>query len=80
MNQSGIIKYSKISFNNGSQKMFYSSYLRTLSIHVRTLKDCLCLLDGRLKNLSSLTVRVFIIEKLSTITDSQVGQELHMYH
>lgn len=80
MNQSELIKYSKISFDNNFRRMFYSSYLHTLSIHVKTFTDCLYLLDGRLKNLSALKIRIFVIEALSTVTDNQVGKQLYIHN
>lgn len=76
MDQLGIIKCSKLSLKDISRKMFYSSHLRRLFVHVQTFDDCLCLLDGRLKNLSSLTVRIFFIDKLSTVKDSKVSKLL----
>ena len=82
MDQFGIIKCSKLSLKNVSRKLFYSSYLQRLSVYVETFDDCLCLLDGRLENLSSLTVRVFSLNQLSTVNDSKVSKELrmHMYN
>jgi len=82
MDQFGIIKCSKLSVKNVSRKLFYSSYLQRLSVYVETFDDCLCLLDGRLENLSSLTVRVFSLSQLSTVNDSKVSKELrrHMYN
>jgi hypothetical protein len=74
MNQLGNTSYSRLSFDNRSEKICYSSYLHTLSIYVKTFDDCLCLFDGRLNNLSSVTVRVTFIEISPTITDSLVSK------
>ncbi|CAF3544951.1 unnamed protein product [Rotaria sp. Silwood1] len=48
-----------------------SSRLRNLSIKVETFDDCLCLLDGRLDNLSSFTVNINFIKRSSIFADSQ---------
>ncbi|CAF1439677.1 unnamed protein product [Adineta steineri] len=69
--QSEMVRFSRFSIDDYSQNICYSSYLHTLIIRVRTFDDCLFLLDGRLKSLSSLTVRVSFIERLSIITDSR---------
>jgi hypothetical protein len=79
MNQSEMTRYSRLTFDDRSRNICYSSYLRTLFIYVKTFDDCLCLLDGRLKNLSSLTIRMSLIERSPIITDSRVGKELYMY-
>jgi hypothetical protein len=50
-----------------------SSHLRTLSINVETFDDCLCLLDGRLDQLSSFTVNIHSIKRSPMIDDNQVG-------
>jgi len=76
MDQSGAIRYYRLSFEDRSRKICYSSYLHTLFIYVKTFDDCLILLDGRLNNLSSLTVRMSRIETSPIITDSCVGKEL----
>ncbi|UJR11733.1 hypothetical protein I4U23_015914 [Adineta vaga] len=70
MNQSELLILSRFTLDDYSQNICYSSYLQTLSIYVKTFDDCLYLLDGRLKSLSSLTVRVTFIETSSIITDS----------
>ena len=44
---------------------FFSPILTKLSILVRYLEDCLCLLDGRLKQLSIFTVSVFACKNAS---------------
>ncbi|UJR07088.1 hypothetical protein I4U23_011376 [Adineta vaga] len=71
INQSRMIRFSRFTLNDYSQNICYSSYLHTLNIYVKTFDDCLYLLDGRLKNLSSFTVRVTCIERSSIITDSR---------
>ncbi|CAF1478142.1 unnamed protein product [Adineta steineri] len=76
INQSEMVRFSRFSIDDHSQNICYSSYLHTLIIRVKTFDDCLFLLDGRLKSLSSLTVRVSFIERLSIITDSRVNKFL----
>ena len=44
---------------------FFSPILTKLYILVHYLEDCLCLLDGRLKQLSSFTVSVFTCKNVS---------------
>ena len=78
MNQSNMRRHSRLTFNDRSRNLYYSSNLHTLFVNVKTFDDCLFLLDGRLKNLSSLTVRVSLIERSPTITDSHVGKELRL--
>ena len=79
MYQSGIMEYSKVSFDIGSRQIFHHSCLHRLSIHVRTFDDCLYLLDGRLKNLSSLRIRMFIIHELPTVNDCEVSITSYVY-
>ncbi len=51
-----------------------SSQLRSLFVNVATFDDCLCLLDGRLTQLSSLTVNIESIDRSSTVTNDMVGR------
>ena len=44
---------------NSPSDVFHSSILTDLHIHVETLDDCFCLLDGRLKKLTTLSVVVY---------------------
>jgi hypothetical protein len=41
---------------------FSSSTLTYLSINVMTFTDCLCLLDGRLKQLTTFIVRIYSLD------------------
>ena len=54
-----------LSIRDQPSTTFFSSILTKLSILVHYLEDCLCLLDGRLKQLSSFTVSVFICKNVS---------------
>ncbi len=47
-----------LSFSNLPSTTFVSSTLTKLSAAVNDFEDCLCLLDGRLKQLSSFTVTI----------------------
>ncbi|CAM2725543.1 unnamed protein product [Rotaria socialis] len=49
---------------------FYSSILTHLSIVVQTFDDCLYLLDGRLKQLTSFNANVYSIDSFSTIVQN----------
>lgn len=77
MNQSRMSRFSRFTLDDYSQNICYSSYLQTLRIHVKAFDDCLYLLDGRLKTLSSLTIRVSFIKPLSIATDSCVSRKVH---
>jgi hypothetical protein len=46
---------------------FSSSTLTYLCINVKTFSDCLCLLDGRLKQLTTFIVRAYYIDKDSSM-------------
>ena len=52
---------------------FFSSTLTYLSINLYTFDDCLCLLDGRLKQLSALLVKVIYMEGSSSIIHKMVS-------
>ncbi|CAF1462450.1 unnamed protein product [Adineta ricciae] len=72
--------FNDISFTNSFERILLicekCTYLgmnqseMTLNIYVKTFDDCLYLLDGRMKSLSSFTVRVTFIEPSSKATDS----------
>ena len=53
--------------------VFRSSTLTHLCIDVHGLDDCLCLLDGRLKQLSTLIIRIDFIIHSSSIKRHTVG-------
>jgi hypothetical protein len=52
---------------------FFSSTLTYLCINVNTLDDCLYLLDGRLKQLTTLIIRIRNIDKSSSIIHNIVS-------
>ncbi|CAF2418395.1 unnamed protein product [Rotaria sp. Silwood2] len=70
---------SRFTSNGNAQLLLYnrlpntcfSSNLRTLFVNVATFDDCLCLLDGRLSQLSSFTVNISSIKRSSTITNNR---------
>lgn len=47
--------------------VFHSSILTDLHIHVDTLDDCFCLLDGRLKKLTTFSVVVYSRDCLTMV-------------
>ncbi|CAF2823316.1 unnamed protein product [Rotaria sp. Silwood2] len=59
--------YPSLSICNLSSTMFSSSILTKLSIDVYSFDDCRCLLDGRLKQLTILIVRIYQINYHSSI-------------
>ncbi|CAF1408422.1 unnamed protein product [Adineta steineri] len=56
-----ITNHACLSIRDRPPNVCFSSNLRTLSISVDTFDDCLCLLDGRLEQLRSFTVRIYFI-------------------
>ncbi|CAF1099572.1 unnamed protein product [Rotaria sordida] len=62
---------AQLSLRHRSPNICCSSYLHTLSINVKSFDDCLCLLDGRLYQLSSFAVNINSIKRSPIITDSQ---------
>ncbi len=59
--------YSRFWLFNASGKVFSSSTLTKLCIHLYDFNDCLLLLDGRLKQWITFIVQVdFIIDRIST--------------
>jgi hypothetical protein len=65
--------YPPLSLCDLSLNSFSSSTLTHLCINVNTLDDCLYLLDGRLQQLTTLSVNVDIIDDSSTIVHSMVN-------
>ncbi|CAF0855047.1 unnamed protein product [Adineta steineri] len=63
MNQWLVTKHSYLSIRDQSSNVCFSSNLHTLFINVDTFDDCLCLLDGRLEQLCSFTVRINCIRR-----------------
>ncbi len=51
----------------------FSSQLRSLFVNVRNFDDCLCLLDGRLPQLSSLTIDINYIKRSLRTTNDMVS-------
>jgi hypothetical protein len=67
--------YPGLSFCDLPSTTFHSSILTDLYIHVETFDDCLYLLDGRLKQLTTLSVNVYSIDNSSTIVYNTVVLE-----
>jgi hypothetical protein len=51
----------------------FSSTLTFLRVNVGTFTDCLCLLDGRLKQLTTLIVRIYQMNRDLSINPNMVG-------
>jgi hypothetical protein len=64
--------YPRLSLSDLPSNSFFSSTLTHLCINVYTLDDCLCLLDGRLKQLTTLSVRIAYIDDSSSIIHNMV--------
>ncbi|CAF4203359.1 unnamed protein product [Adineta steineri] len=66
-----ITAYPGFFLSDLQSNIFSSSTLTELSIYVYNFNDCLYLLDGRLSQLNSFTVRVYDVDAPSSITHSQ---------
>jgi hypothetical protein len=62
-----------LKLSNLSSTAFSSSTLTRLCLHLNSIQDCVSLLDGRLKQLSTLIVTVYGTENHSTIGDNLVN-------
>ncbi len=71
--QTSNMSYPPLRLSDLPSTTFSSSILTQLSINVCTLDDCLYLLDGRLKQLTTLIVRIGLITDSSTIVHNMVG-------
>ncbi|CAF1415750.1 unnamed protein product [Adineta steineri] len=71
MNQCITNRSSTISLHDRFSNICYSSCLHTLLINVKNFEDCLCLVDGRLNQLSSLTVKITFIKRSAVIDNNQ---------
>ncbi|CAF1323765.1 unnamed protein product [Adineta ricciae] len=58
-----VVPYPRLSLYDFLPNLFSSSTLTDLCINVANFDDCLCLLDGRLKQLSNLSVNIDSMEK-----------------
>ncbi len=65
--------YPSLSLSDLPSTTFYSSTLTKLSIEVNNFEDCLCLLDGRLKQLNTFIVRINDIDDHSSIMHNLVS-------
>jgi hypothetical protein len=62
-----------LSLNDCPSTTFYSSTLTKLCIEVNNFEDCLCLLDGRLKQLNTFIVQIHDIDNHSSIMHNIVS-------
>jgi hypothetical protein len=67
------LNYPRLCSFEPSEKVFSSSTLTKLCIDVSDFTDCLLLLDGRLKQLTTLIVRVHMITRHLQTFDNQVN-------
>ena len=67
------MSYPALTLSDLPSTTFSSSILTQLCIDVSTLDDCLYLLDGRLKQLTTLIVRIHYVDDSSTIVHNMVG-------
>lgn len=78
MNSSFNHNYPPLSLADIPSMMFHSSILKQLSITVSSFDDCFALLDGRLKQLSTLIVKIQYITQFSSSIQIPVSCELLM--
>jgi hypothetical protein len=74
---SPINNYPPLSLYGLPSTSFFSSTLTKLRIYVFFLKDCLALLDGRLKQLTTFIVEVRYISNLLSISYNMVSFFFH---
>ncbi|CAF4223013.1 unnamed protein product, partial [Rotaria sordida] len=67
------IAYPYLSFRYLPSNTFSSLTLTYLCISVKTFNDCLCLLDGRLKQLTTFIVEFYYIDRNSSMVHNSVG-------
>ena len=65
--------YPGVTVRSLPSNTFSSLILTYLSINVATLTDCLCLLDGRLKQLTTFIVRIYSMDIDSSIVRNSVN-------
>jgi hypothetical protein len=58
--------YPPLTFRNSSFTLFSSLTLSKLSVRIISYEDCLALLDGRLKQLTSFTVAINVMQHYSS--------------
>lgn len=73
IDQSSLEGYHFVSFSGLPSTIFSSLTLTKLSIRVHHFEDCLCLLDGRLKQLNTFIVRIDHIDNHSSIVHKIVS-------
>jgi hypothetical protein len=65
--------YRRLSIRHFPSNIFFSSTLTYLCINMNTLDDCLYLLDGRLKHLSTFIVEITFVDEYSSIVHNMVS-------
>ncbi len=73
IDQSSLEGYRFVSFCGLPSTIFSSLTLTKLSIRVHHFEDCLCLLDGRLKHLTNLTVNISYFEYVPSVVSNSVS-------
>ena len=68
-----VLAYPPLSLSDLRSTTFSSSILTHLHIAVENFDDCLCLLDGRLRKLTTLCVTVHYMDKSSGILHKMVS-------
>ncbi|CAF4243284.1 unnamed protein product [Rotaria sordida] len=66
---SSIHNYPPLTFIHLPSTIYFSSTLTVLCIHVGTFKDCLLILDGRLKQLTTFNVQIYYIDYPSKVSN-----------
>jgi len=73
IDQSSLEGYHFVSFSGLPSTIFSSLTLTKLSIRVYHFEDCLCLLDGRLKHLTNLTVNISYFEYVLSLVSNSLS-------
>jgi hypothetical protein len=71
--QTSVRAYPGLAIGYLPSSVFSSSTLTYLRINVGTLDDCLCLLDGRLKQLTTFLVRIYCMYSQTVVSQNMVG-------
>ncbi|CAF4091213.1 unnamed protein product [Rotaria sordida] len=76
---SSIHNYPPLTFIHLPSTIYFSSTLTVLCIHVGTFKDCLLILDGRLKQLTTFNVQIYYIDYPSKVSNIDKLQHLKCF-
>ncbi len=80
INQAFISSHRVLSLHDLPSNTFFSSTLTHLCINVANFDDCLYLLDGRLKQLTTLIVRAFAMVNYSSIAQNMVNSSFIFFY